>query len=88
MVNPSDVKTVTFNNGEKYPVVGLGTWQAASDGTVHKAIIDAIKAGYRHFDLAHCYGNHAEIGNAFADAFKDGLVKRSELFITFCLMFK
>jgi len=44
--------------------------------------LEAIKAGYRHFDCAHIYGNEQEIGKAFHSAFSEGLVTREELFIT------
>ena len=33
-----------------------------------------IKAGYRHFDFAHVYGNEKEIGAALRQAFDQGLV--------------
>ncbi len=45
-------------------------------------MIEAIKAGYRHLDLAHVYGNEKEIGVALKQAFDEGLVTREELFIT------
>lgn len=76
-----NMKYLTFKNGDKIPMLGLGTWQAEV-GQVYKAIIDAIKLGYRHFDCAHIYGNEAEIGKAFQDAFDDGLVSREDLWIT------
>ena len=63
------------------PAIGLGTWKAAP-GDVYKAVREAIKIGYRHFDCAHIYGNEDEIGTAFADAFKAGEVKREELWVT------
>jgi len=44
--------------------------------------LEALKAGYRHFDCAHIYGNEKEIGNAFQFAFTNKLVTRNELFIT------
>ncbi len=33
------------------------------------------------FDCAACYGNEKEIGNVFEAAFKEGIVKREDLFI-------
>lgn len=36
----------------------------------------ALHAGYRHFDLAHVYGNEKEIGAALKQAFDEGIVKR------------
>jgi len=71
----------TLNSGHSMPVVAYGTFRS-DPGEVGPAVIEAIKVGYRHFDLAHFYGNEEEIGSAFKQAFDDGLVKREELFIT------
>ncbi len=75
------MKYLKFANGDKMPALGLGTWKSAK-GEVYQVVRDAINVGYRHFDCALIYGNEAEIGQAFADAFKAGEVKREELFIT------
>ena len=63
------------------PVVGYGTFRSAP-GEIGPALLAALKAGYRHLDLAHVYGNEKEIGTTLKQAFADGLVKREELFIT------
>lgn len=49
---------------------------------IRDLIINAINIGYRHFDCAADYRNEAEVGEAFTEAFKTGLVKREDLFIT------
>lgn len=72
---------LTFENGDKMPALGLGTWKSAK-GEVYTAVKTAIEIGYRHFDCALVYGNEQEIGQAFADAMKEGMVKREELWIT------
>jgi aldehyde reductase len=74
-------KTVTLSSGHKMPIIGMGVWRA-DPGVIHNLIIEAIKIGYRHFDCAADYGNEKEVGAALADAFKQGLVTREELFIT------
>lgn len=38
--------------------------------------------GYRHIDCATAYENQAEVGKGFQRAFKEGLVKREDLWIT------
>ncbi len=72
---------LTFNNGDNMDAIGLGTWKS-EPGEVYAAVRAAIKAGYRHIDCAWIYQNEAEIGNAFADAFAEGDVKREELWVT------
>jgi len=67
--------------GYKMPAVAYGTFRS-EQGEVGPAVLEAIKAGYRHFDLAHVYGNEKEIGKAFKQAFDEGLVAREDLFIT------
>jgi len=71
----------TLNSNYSMPVVAYGTFRS-DPGEVGPCILEAIKAGYRHFDLAHVYGNEKEIGVALKKAFDDGLVKREDLFIT------
>ncbi|CAJ0587048.1 unnamed protein product, partial [Mesorhabditis spiculigera] len=73
--------TITLPDGHKMPQVGLGTWQS-KPGEVEAAVKDAVKAGYRLIDTAVCYENEAEIGNALEELFKEGVVKREEIFVT------
>jgi alcohol dehydrogenase (NADP+) len=75
------MKMLTFSNGDQIPTIGLGTWKSRP-GEVKAAIISAIEAGYRHVDCAAIYGNEKEIGEAFAELFKNGVVKREDLFVT------
>lgn len=75
------MKTIQFSNGDLLPMIGLGTWKS-KPGEVFQAVLWAIEAGYRHIDCAAIYDNEKEVGNALEKAFKDGLVKREELFIT------
>lgn len=72
---------LTFHNGQKMPVLGLGTYQSQA-GDVERAVMEAISVGYRHIDTAFFYRNECEIGNAIRAKIKDGTVKREDLFIT------
>lgn len=80
------VPEVTLRSCEKpMPVIGMGTcsYPPADVETTKTAIIEAIKAGYRHFDTAFAYGSEKPLGEAIAEALKLGLIKsRDELFIT------
>ena len=75
------MKEFKFKNNDKIPALGLGTWKS-EEGVVAEAVLDALKAGYKHIDCAPIYGNEKEIGEALEKAFKEGIVKREELFIT------
>jgi len=74
------MKYVTLNTDAKMPIIGLGTWQS-KPGEAYQAVRWAIKLGYRLIDCASIYGNQAEIGQALADAVREGDVKREELFV-------
>ncbi|GAB3647306.1 aldo/keto reductase [Echinicola sediminis] len=75
------MKTLSFKNGDQMPILGLGTW-LSKPGEVYEAVLEAIALGYRHFDCAYIYKNEKEIGEAFAKAFSDGLVKREDIWVT------
>ena len=74
------MKKLTFKNGDTMPILGLGTWKS-KPGEVYSAVREAIKVGFRHIDCAFIYMNEKEIGQALADAFSEGDVKREDLWI-------
>ncbi|VVC28278.1 Hypothetical protein CINCED_3A020109 [Cinara cedri] len=82
------VKMVTFNNGQLYPILGLGTWQATAvlNESQQSAIVDSVKKaidiGYRHIDCATIYQNEKSVGKAINDKIADGVIKRDEVFVT------
>ncbi|MGM0634305.1 MAG: aldo/keto reductase [Pseudomonadota bacterium] len=75
------MKHITLTNGDRMPMLGLGTWKADED-TVYRAVTEAVRAGYRHIDCAAIYGNEKAIGRALADLFREGVVSREDLWIT------
>lgn len=72
------MKTVQLNNGIEIPILGFGTYQITDAAQAEQAVIDAIKAGYRHIDTAQSYMNEEAVGKGLA---KSG-VPREELFVT------
>ena len=67
---------IMLNDGNKMPVLGLGTWLAKGED-VKKAVLTALDAGYRHIDTATMYRNETEIGQAI----EESGVPRKDLFI-------
>ncbi|KAF1840064.1 aldehyde reductase 1 [Cucurbitaria berberidis CBS 394.84] len=76
-------RKVTLNSGNAIPQLGFGTWQA-EPGQVGAAVLEALKVGYRHLDLAKVYGNQKEIAEALKKAFGGEVpgLKREDVFIT------
>ncbi|KAL9968667.1 hypothetical protein ACROYT_G020783 [Oculina patagonica] len=72
---------VKLGNGALMPSIALGTWKSKK-GEVGKAVRLALQFGYRHIDCAHCYQNEDEIGETFTEVFKEGKVKREDVFVT------
>lgn len=75
------MRSASFANGDRMPLLGLGTWKAAP-GEVGAAVREAIRLGYRHIDCASVYANEPEVGAAIAEAIAAGEVRREELWIT------
>ena len=71
------MQEITLNNGVTIPILGFGVFQIPAAET-KQAVLDAIAAGYRHFDTAQAYANEKEVGQAIAES---GL-PREEFFIT------
>ncbi|XP_076891897.1 D-galacturonate reductase-like [Bidens hawaiensis] len=77
--------TITSSDGPRpIPHIGLGTGTVTATGdAVKAAVLEAIKAGYRHFDTATFYGTEKPVGEAIAEALKAGFLKsREEVFVT------
>ncbi|MDG2951489.1 aldo/keto reductase [Exercitatus varius] len=71
------MKSVKLNNGIEMPMVGFGVFQVSDEDT-EKAVLAALKAGYRLLDTAAVYGNEAGVGRAI----KASGIPREEIFVT------
>ena len=82
-LDASKVPQITLHSGDKIPCIGMGTFGSDRVGPdeVAGAVAGAIRAGYRLFDCAACYGNEAQIGQVFQAAFDEGVVERKGLYI-------
>mmetsp|Transcript_22072 Transcript_22072/g.46564 ORF Transcript_22072/g.46564 Transcript_22072/m.46564 type:complete len:292 (+) Transcript_22072:171-1046(+) len=65
-------------SGSTIPQLAFGCYKIPNDETGESIILDAIKAGYRHFDGASYYGNERTLGNAL----KKSGIPRNEFFVT------
>ena len=74
-------KNVVLNDGNKMPIIGLGTWTLTGE-TVENAVYFAIKNGYRLIDTAKMYNNEINVGKGIKKAINEGIIKREELFVT------
>jgi diketogulonate reductase-like aldo/keto reductase len=71
-------KEVILNNKVKMPILGLGVYQAEKGEETQQAVLEALKAGYRHIDTAAIYGNEEDVGIAV----KKSGIPREEIFVT------
>ena len=70
-------KYVTFNNGVKMPILGLGVYSMYGNECV-EAVKNAIEVGYRHFDTAQYYRNEKEVG----EGIRASKISRDKIFVT------
>ena len=72
------MKSYILNNGVSIPVLGFGTWKAENGEVAYQAVLEALKAGYRHIDTAAIYQNEESVGRAI----RDSGISRQEIFVT------
>ncbi|WP_205877171.1 aldo/keto reductase [Mycobacterium camsae] len=71
------VPSITLNDENTIPVLGLGTAELSEDET-ERAVSAALEIGCRLIDTAAVYGNEAAVGRAIAASG----IPRAELFVT------
>ena len=77
MTSAAAIPTVTLNDDNTMPVIGLGVGEL-SEAETEQAVSAALEAGYRMIDTSAAYGNEAAVGRAVAASG----IARDELFIT------
>jgi alcohol dehydrogenase (NADP+) len=75
------MRTISFDNGDEMPMLGLGTWKSAP-GDAYEAVKTALDAGYRHVDCAAIYKNEPEVGEALAESLDAGVADRDDVWVT------
>ena len=69
--------TYLLNDGYRIPCIGYGTY-LTSDEDVCRAVMEALKQGYRLIDTASMYKNEAGVGRAV----RESGIPREEIFVT------
>lgn len=77
-VGTANIPNVQLNNGILMPRFGLGTFLQPNDSVCYNSVSTALKAGYRHIDTAHAYGDERGVGLAV----KESGIPRNEIWIT------
>ena len=72
---------IPLNNGsDKIPALGFGTLIPDPIAT-KEAVRNSLQVGFRQFDCAERYRNEEHVGEAMRAVFKDGKVKRQDVFV-------
>ncbi|MFA7637135.1 MAG: aldo/keto reductase [Monoglobales bacterium] len=72
------MEKLKLRNGYEIPCIGFGTWQIPDGEAAENAVLEAVKAGYRHIDTANAYKNEPSVGKAVRECG----ISREELFVT------
>jgi diketogulonate reductase-like aldo/keto reductase len=73
--------TIPLNNGsDEIPALGFGTLIPDPNAT-KEAVRIALGVGFRQFDCAERYRNEQQVGEAMQAVFKEGKVKRQDVFV-------
>ncbi|WP_395307228.1 aldo/keto reductase [Mycobacterium sp. AMU20-3851] len=73
--------TLSLNDGNSIPTVGLGVWQTPPEET-RQAVEAALSTGYRHIDTAAAYRNEREVGQALKRAADNGVAREDVFLVT------
>ena len=71
---------IPLSNGSQIPALGFGTLIPNPIDTIRATAV-ALEAGFRQLDSSERYRNEKEVGEAMQDVFKEGKIKREDVFI-------
>lgn len=72
---------LTLNQDIQMPMIGFGTYLIGND-EVQSAVLEALRAGYRHIDTAEAYGNEQGVGLAIQSGMRELGLSRQDIFVT------
>ena len=83
-IDPATVHKVKLSSGRIMPVAAFGTFHSDwAQDYMKDATVEAIRLGWRHIDTARAYENEEVVGEAIAEAIKEGYISSADdLFIT------
>lgn len=70
-------ESAVLHNGVKMPWLGFGTFKVPKGDITKKAVLEALKIGYRHIDTAKIYDNEESVG----EAIRESKIPREEIFL-------
>ena len=78
-----EVPSLLLSDGNKIPMLGLGTYDSTDEQELITAVKTSISAGYRHFDCAYFYNNENIIGKAIHESIAEskGNLRREDFYI-------
>ena len=74
----TEVPTITLNDGNKMPQLGLGVFRIPDHEKARQTVEMALANGYRMIDTAEAYDNQIAVGEAIAES----AVNRDDIFLT------
>ncbi|MEM0967813.1 MAG: aldo/keto reductase [Verrucomicrobiota bacterium] len=69
------------SEGREIPAAGLGMWKVETTDAA-SLVVDAVDAGWRHFDCACDYGNEEEVGQGLRQVMEEKRAARDDLWVT------
>lgn len=78
MTEAANMEYIKLYNGVEMPMLGFGVFQIPDHEEAKRAVLAALKAGYRLIDTAQSYMNERAVG----EALRESGIPRREVFVT------